>query len=201
MNEIWIYSLASVFIVSLISFVGLLAFSIKIKQLKKVLLYVVAFAAGALFGGAFLHLFPEVIEEYGFNISLSYLTLLGVVIFFSLEKLIHWHHYHMHFGREFTHPFAIMNLIGDGLHNFLDGLIIGASYLTSVPAGIAVTMAIGLHEIPQEISDFGVLLHRGFSKAKALLFNFASALLAVIGAIVSLTLSIYVGNIQYFIIP
>ncbi len=199
--DVWLYSLASVLIVSLISFIGLLAFSIKIQRLKKILIYVVGFAAGAMFGGAFLHLLPEVIEDRGFNLEISYLMLAGIVIFFSLEKLIHWHHHHMHFGKEFTHPFAIMNLIGDGFHNFLDGLIIGASYLASVPAGIAVTIAVVLHEIPQEISDFGVLLHGGFTKRKALLFNFLSALLAVVGAIISLVLSGYIENIQYFIIP
>ncbi|MBI2043403.1 ZIP family metal transporter [Candidatus Pacearchaeota archaeon] len=201
MHQIWIYSLASVLIVSLISFIGLFAFSIKIKQLKKILIYVVAFAAGALFGSAFLHLLPELIEKSGFTLNIPYLILFGVVLFFSLEKMVHWHHHHMHFGKEFTHPFAIMNLIGDGFHNFLDGLIIGVSYLASIPTGIAVTMAILLHEIPQEISDFGVLLHGGFTKGKALFFNFLSALSAVIGTMVALTLSNYIENIQYFIIP
>lgn len=201
MHQIWLYSLASVFIVSLISFVGLLALSIKINNLKKILIYVVGFAAGAMFGGAFLHLLPELIENSGFTLKISYLILFGVVIFFSLEKLIHWHHHHTHFGKEFTHPFAIMNLIGDGFHNFLDGLIIGGSYLVNIPTGMAVTIAIAFHEIPQEISDFGILLHGGFSKSKALLFNFLSALPAVLGTIISLTLSIYIENIQYIITP
>ena len=201
MHQIWLYSLVSVFFVSLISFIGLFAFSIRIQRLKKILIYVVAFAAGAMFGGAFLHLLPELIEKSGFTLNIPYLILFGLVIFFSLEKMVHWHHHHMHFGKEFTHPFAIMNLIGDGFHNFLDGLIIGVSYIASAPTGIAVTIAIILHEIPQEISDFGVLLHGGFSKGKALLFNFLSALSAVMGTIIALTLSNYIGNIQYFIIP
>ena len=200
-SEAWLYSLLSVLAVSLISFIGLLAFSIKIQSLKKILIYVVAFAAGAMFGGAFLHLLPELIEKSGFTLNIPYLILFGIVLFFSLEKMVHWHHHHMHFGKEFTHPFAIMNLIGDGFHNFIDGLIIGVSYLASVSTGIAVTMAILLHEIPQEISDFGVLLHGGFTKRKALLFNFLSALSAVMGTIIALILSNYIENIQYFVIP
>src|SRR3989344_8644741 len=166
LSEVWTYSLVSVFLVSLISFIGIWALSIKMQNLKKVLIYVVSFAAGALFGGAFLHLLPELIEESGFSINLSYLILFGIVLFFSIEKLAHWHHHHTHFGKEFTHPFAMMNLIGDGFHNFLDGLIIGAAYLIDIQAGIAITMAVALHEIPQEISDFGVLLHGGFTKGK-----------------------------------
>lgn len=201
LSEVWIYSLVSVFLVSLISFVGLWALSIKIEKLKKMLIYVVSFSAGALFGGAFLHLLPELIEESGFTLQTSYMILFGIVLFFFLEKMIHWHHYHLPFGKGHEHPFAIMNLIGDGFHNFLDGLIIGAAYLVDIQAGIAVTMAVALHEIPQEISDFGVLLHGGFSKGKALLFNFLSALLAVVGAIVALTLSNFVENIQFFIVP
>ena len=201
LNEVWIYSLVSVSLVSLITFIGIFAFSIKIKYLKKILIYVVAFAAGALFGGAFLHLLPEIIEESGFSLNVSYLTLFGIVAFFSIEKLIHWHHHHTHFGREFTHPFAVMNLIGDGFHNFLDGLIIGASYLISIPIGLAITMAVALHEIPQEISDFGVLLHGGFSKGKALLFNFLSAIVAVAGTTIALVLSSYIENLQFVIAP
>ena len=201
MSEVWIYSLASVFLVSLISFIGIWTLFVKTHHLKKILIYIVSFAAGALLGGAFLHLLPEIIEEAGFTLQISYMILFGIVLFFSLEKIIHWHHYHMPFGGHHEHPFAFMNLIGDGFHNFLDGLIIGATYLVDIQAGIAVTMAVALHEIPQEISDFGVLLHGGFSKSKALMFNFLSALLAVVGAVVALTLSNYVENIQFYIVP
>ncbi|MFH1325365.1 MAG: ZIP family metal transporter [archaeon] len=200
MHQIWLYSLASVFIVSLISLIGILTVSINQKKLKNYLIYLVAFSAGALFGGAFLHLLPEIIEEQGFSFMISSLLLGGVVLFFSLEKFVHWHHYHMP-EKPRVHSFAIMNLIGDGFHNFLDGLIIGASYLISIPLGVATTVAVSLHEIPQEIGDFGVLLHGGFSKTKALIFNFASALLAVVGVVISLILGSYAENIQFIIIP
>lgn len=201
MLEVWIYTIASVFVVSLISLVGVIALSLKTKILKKVLLYLVSFSAGTLFGGAFLHLFPEVIEERGFEISVSLLTLGGIVLFFSLEKFIHWHHYHEPLTKGHVHSFAIMNLVGDGFHNFLDGLIIGTGYILSIPTGIAITIAVAFHEIPQEIGDFGVLVRGGFSKGKALLLNFASALLAVVGAVFSLTLDNYIENIESIIIP
>ena len=100
-----------------------------------------------------------------------------------------------------VHPFVFTNLFGDGLHNFIDGLIIGASYLASVPIGIATTVAVILHEIPQEIGDFGVLIHGGFSKSKALFFNFFSAVTAVLGAVVALVVSSSIENITMFLIP
>lgn len=200
MDMVWIYTIISVLIVSLISFIGIVALSIKAEKLKKILIYLISFSAGALFGDAFLHLLPELAEE-GLSVQASLLILSGIVIFFSIEKFIHWQHCHMPITKEHVHPFAVMNLVGDGFHNFLDGLIIGASYLISIPAGIATTLAVLLHEIPQEIGDFGVLIHGGFSKAKALLLNFASAIVALIGAIAALVLQRYISNIELIIAP
>jgi zinc and cadmium transporter len=199
--EIWVYSLASVLIVSLISLIGVIALSIKADKLKKLLIYLVSFSAGALFGGAFLHLLPEIAEEKGLSLELSFIILGGIALFFAVEKLVHWRHCHVPSSKVHIHNFAIMNLIGDGLHNFLDGLIIGASYLISIPTGIATTLAVAIHEIPQEIGDFGVLIHGGFSKAKALAMNFFSATIAVAGVVVSVALSSQIENIQYIIVP
>ena len=201
MPNVWIYSLVSVFIVSLISFVGLLTLSIKIDKLKKILLYMVSFSAGALFGDAFIHLLPEIIKEVGFGVNISIYIMSGIGFSFIIEKFIHWRHCHIPNSKEHVHPFAMMNLFGDGVHNFIDGLIIAASYLVSIPVGIATTLAVILHEIPSEIGDFGVLLHGGFSKGKALFYNFVTALAAVLGAIVSLSISSYVENITVFLIP
>jgi len=201
MLNVWIYSIVSVLIVSLISLVGVFTLSLKYEKLKKVLIYLVSFAAGALLAGAFLHLLPELIEKHGFSLNISALILGGMVLFFVLEKIISWHHYHMPMGKGHEHPVSFMILIGDGLHNFLDGLIIGASYIISIPAGIATTFAVALHEIPQEIGDFGVLLHGGFTKFKALAFNFLSALTAFVGVIVALILTDYIENIEFFILP
>lgn len=201
MLDVWIYTLVSVLIVSLISFVGILTLSIKADNLKKILLYMVSFSAGALFGDAFIHLLPEVIEEAGFGLNISIYLMLGIGFSFIIEKFIHWRHCHIPTSKQHIHPFAMMNLVGDGVHNFIDGIIIGASYLVSIPVGIATTLAVIFHELPQEIGDFGVLLHGGFSKGKALFFNFITALAAVIGAVVSLWISSYVENITTFLIP
>ena len=174
--------------VSLFSLVGVLFIFMRKKQLDKVLLFLVSLSAGSLFGGALLHLLPEIVEEAGFTLSISLSVLGGILIFFLIEKYVHWHHCHNPNCKEHKNHLAVMNLVGDGLHNFVDGLIIAGSYLISVPLGIATTIAVIFHEVPQEIGDFGVLLYSGFSKIKALFWNFLSALVAVFGAIVGLVL-------------
>ncbi len=186
----WIYALVSVILVSLVSLVGATLFLFKKETLDKILLFLVSLSAGSLFGGAFLHLLPEAVEENGFTITISLSVLGGIMLFFILEKFVHWHHCHdlhcVEHSTENKNHLAIMNLVGDGIHNFIDGLIIGGSYLASIPLGIAATIAIVFHEVPQEISDWGVLLYSGLSKARALLYNFFSALLALAGTVIAL---------------
>ena len=201
MLSVWLYALGSVIIISLISFIGIVTLSIKADKLKNILIYMISFSAGALFGGAFLHLLPEAVEEAGFGLNISIYLISGIAALFIIEKVIHWRHCHLPITKEHVHPFSIMNLFGDGVHNFLDGLIIGAAYLASIPVGIATTIAIILHEIPQEIADFGILLHGGFTKAKALFFNFIVALTAVLGTILALLIGSRVENLTTFIIP
>jgi zinc and cadmium transporter len=126
----------------------------------------------------------------------------GILMFFVVEKIIHWRHCHMpHDDHDHVHPFATMNLVGDAVHNFIDGIIIGISYIVSVPVGIATTIAVVLHEIPQEIADFGVLLHGGFSKKKALFFNFLTSLAAIVGAVLALVLGSKVEGIEEILVP
>ena len=202
---IWSYTLISVFLVSAISLIGIVTLSWQIDKLKKVLLYLVSFSAGALLGDAFIHLLPEIVEIHGFTFAISIYVLLGIVFFFFVEKVIQWHHCH-HTGEEDEHShhaesFGTMNLIGDGTHNFIDGLIIAGSYLVSIPVGIATTIAVLLHEIPQEIGDCGVLIHSGYSKGKALFFNFLSALVAMLGAIFVLLVDNSFSNLEIFIVP
>jgi len=197
--SIWVYSLLSVFIVSLIALAGIVTLSVKVDKLKKFLIYMVSFSAGALLGDAFIHLLPELTEE-GLTLNYSITILAGVLIFFSLEKVVHWRHCHMPITKNHVHPFAYMNLIGDSLHNFIDGLIVVGSYLISIPAGIATTIAVILHEIPQEIGDFGVLVHGGFTRGRAIFLNFITALTAVLGAIFALVLSSYVPNTEGYLI-
>lgn len=192
----WIYTLISVVAVSLISLIGLLTFPIKEQKLRSPLLYLVSFSAGGLFADAFIHLIPE---AAGNNLELKVSVvpiyiLSGIVTSFILEKLIQWRHCHIPTSEEHPHPFAYMNLFGDGVHNFIDGIVVAGSYIASLPVGIATTLAVTFHEIPQEIGDYGVLLHGGFSKNKALLFNFLTAIMAVFGALLALALSVIVTS-------
>lgn len=183
----WLFGIFSVVIISLISMIGVLALWLKENQLKRVLLYMVSFSAGALFGDAFIHLIPEAIEETGFELSISVFILFGVLFSFVVEKFLRWRHCHIPTSSEHPHSFAYMNLFGDAIHNLIDGLIIGGSYIVNFSVGIATTLAVLFHEIPQELGDFGVLVHGGFSKRKALWFNLLTALTAAIGTILALT--------------
>lgn len=195
------YTLVSVFLISLISFIGIFTLSVKVDKLRKILIYLISFSTGALFGDAFLHLLPEVVEAHGFTLQVSLSVLAGLLIFFILEKFVHWQHCHMPIEKGHVHSFAYMNLFGDALHNFIDGIIIAASYLVSIPVGIATTLAVILHEIPQEIGDFGVLLHGGFSRGKALALNFITALFAVVGALLALWLTTAISNVESILVP
>ena len=191
----------SVFIVSLLSLIGILFIFLKKNTLDKFLMFFVSLSVGSLLGGAFLHLIPEAFGEGGFSLNISFLILLGIVIFFVIENFIHWRHCHIPTSKEHPHHLGTMNLIGDGLHNIIDGLVIAAAYFVNIPLGIATTLAVVIHEIPQEIGDFGVLLYAGFSKKKALFFNFLSALMAMVGAIIGIIFSQHSAVFAYIIVP
>jgi zinc and cadmium transporter len=197
---VWLYAIGSVVLVSLVSFIGAFTLALNTEHLKRILLYLVSFSAGAFFGDVFFHILPEVSAD-GFTLQISCWILVGILFSFAIEKVIRWRHCHLDATEQHPHPVAIMNLIGDGVHNFVDGLIIGASYLVSVPVGVATTAAVVFHEIPQEIGDFGVLLHGGFTKWKALFFNFLTALTAIAGAVVALILAGRVEHLAMIILP
>ncbi|MBI5354886.1 MAG: ZIP family metal transporter, partial [Candidatus Aenigmarchaeota archaeon] len=175
MGMVFVYALASVFVVSVISLIGVATLSINAERLRGILVYLVSFSAGAFFGDVFFHLLPEAAKN-GFTFSVSLYAISGISFSFVVEKIIRWRHCHLPTTEEHPHPFAMMNLVGDSIHNFIDGVIIAASYLVSVPLGIATTLAVVFHEIPQELGDFGILLHGGFGKRKAVLYNFLTAL-------------------------
>ncbi|CAN5159982.1 ZIP family metal transporter [soil metagenome] len=199
--NIWFAALLSVSGISLLSFVGIVGIGIKSEKLKRIIIPLVSFAAGALLGDVFIHLLPEVAQETGFSIYTSLYVLFGIVVSFIMEKVVAWRHCHTPLAKGHVHRFAYMNLIGDGLHNFIDGLIIGSSYLVSMPVGIASTVAIILHEIPQEIGDFGILIHGGFSKKKAIIYNFLTGLTAIVGTVLALLISNSVSNMTHFLMP
>jgi zinc and cadmium transporter len=144
---------------------------------------------------------PEVVERFGLTTRISLFFIAGMLIFFVLEKFIHWRHCHEPTCKSHPHPLAYMNLVGDSFHNFIDGAVIAGAYLVSVPLGIATTLAVVLHEIPQEIGDFGVLIHAGFTKTKALFMNFVTALTAVLGAVVTLLIASNIHNLEMFLLP
>jgi len=174
--------LLSVAIVSLISFVGVLFLGFNDAILGKILMILVSFASGSLLGGAFLHLIPSSIERLCSDVVFQS-VIAGIVIFFFIEKFLYWRH--CHDGKCPVHMFAYLNLVGDGIHNFVDGMIIAASFLASASLGLATTIATILHEIPQEIGDFGVLMYAGLKKRRALAYNFISALTSVAGALIT----------------
>lgn len=189
MNIVWFYTISSVIVVSLISLIGVITLSINKDVLGKILFILVSFAAGALLGDVFIHLLPEMVEN-GFDLLSSILLMSGIFVFFIIEKIIHWRHCHIPTSTNHPHHLGPMNLIGDGIHNLIDGAIIAVSYMINIEIGIATTVAVVLHEIPQEIGDFGILIYAGYSRTKALFYNFLSAFFAIVGALVILLFSI-----------
>lgn len=180
MNELG-YILLSVGLVSLLSLAGVLTLAVGVGRMDSLVTVLVSFAAGTLFGNVFLHLLPELAAEHGFDAATGILVLAGLFFAFVIERFVFWHHSH-HPDEAHPEPLSYMILLGDGVHNVIDGMIIAASYLASIPLGIATTVAITFHEIPQEIGDYGVLVYGGISRRRAVLYNFLTALTAFVGA-------------------
>jgi zinc and cadmium transporter len=180
---LWI--ILATFVDGLIAFVGVFTLGLKHKSFKWLLIMFVAFSAGALLAGAFFHIIPEALASLP-PMIVSFFILFGLVVFFMIERILHWHHCHDEKCDEHSiaeKPVSYLVLFGDGIHNLVDGVIIGASFLTSIPFGILTTIVIIAHEIPQELGDFAVLVHSGFKKSKALMYNFFSQLTCVIGGV------------------
>ena len=197
------YIILATIVVSLISFVGIITLTLKGQVLNTILFVLIGLSAGTLMGGAFLHLLPEAVESSEkFNVPLLDMflfVLVGFILFFVIEKVLRWRHCHK--GECEVHTFTYMNLIGDSIHNFIDGLIMAASFVASIPLGLTTTIAISTHEIPQEIGDFGVLIYGGFSKKKAIVLNFLVALTAVLGGIVGYFISSRIASVVLYILP
>jgi len=209
---LWIFG--SVLMISLVAFVGVFTVSMREKRIHQLLVFIVPLAVGTLLGGAFLHLIPEALENINNTIISALLILSGIMTFFILEKIFRWHH---HFSstdarnKENPHPSLTVDdnkhvgsliLASDGLHNFVDGIIIAVTYLAGgVGIGIATTIAIVLHEIPQEIGDFGILLYAGYKRTTALFYNFLSALTAVLGAAFVLVIGSFAETLMHLALP
>ncbi len=179
-----VYAIASVVFVSLLPLLAGLVLFAK-KQTDGFVFLLVSLSVGALFGDAFIHLIPEAFRGTD-SLKPSFWILFGILFLFVLEKFLNWRHMHIHrHNAQCAHtvlPLGPLSLVASGTHNFIDGAIIAASYLVSIPVGIATTIAVVLHEIPHEMGDLGILMHAGFSKRKAFLYNFYSGLIAIAGA-------------------
>lgn len=200
MDVVLFNALIATFTISLLALVGVFGILIKDKIIKKIAMILVAFSTGALLGGAFFHLLPEsgLVES---KLEPYVYLVFGIVIFYLLERVLKWHHCHDENAERHTHTFAYMSLIGDGLHNFIDGLIIVSSYSLSPSIGLATTIALASHEIPQELGDFGILIHGGFDKKKAILWNFLSALTSMLGVIIGYFMINNISNMSQFLLP
>ena len=188
-----IFGIGSTLLISLGSFIGILTLLVGDKFLSKIIFLLVSLSSGVLIGNAFIHLLPEASETLPSDTVFG-TVLFAFVIFFLVEKLFHWQHCHkVHCD---DHVFGYMSLFGDAIHNLIDGIIIGGTFVTSIPLGVMTAVTIGLHEIPKEVSDFGVLLHSGFSKKKALMSNFFVKLTIVLGSILGL---VFAGSIPEFV--
>jgi len=181
------YIIAATVAVSLITLLATAAFSLNSRRLDKLLFVSVAFSTGALLGAAFFDVLPEAFDTLDASSAFP-MILAGILAFFVLEKFV-WHHHHESHrhshagGTPKEKPLGYLVLLGDFVHNFFDGVAIAAAFLTSVPLGVATTLAIAVHEIPAELGDYGLLLHSGFSRGRATLFNLLTGLTAVLGGI------------------
>ena len=191
--------LIATIIISLIAFVGAFTFLLKKELLNKALLVLVALSTGALLGGAFLHLLPEAIAEKDADLAVFLYLLLGFSIFFVLEQFLHWRHQHS--AAPNVKPFSYLILVSDAVHNFIDGLVIAASFVTSFPLGVATTLAVSLHEIPQELGDFAVLIYGGFRPKRALLLNFIAQLTAILGGVTGYLASSVMQTSVIYLLP
>lgn len=179
---LWI--VGSGLLMSAIALVGSVTLVLGERTLRRVLLPLVAFAAGSLLGGAFFHMIPVGLTAGLSDVRASTLVLAGLTVFFGLEQFLHWHHCHRA-AAGCKKPLTYLILIGDGLHNFLGGLAVAGTFLIDVRLGIVTWLAAAAHEVPQELGDFGVLVHGGWEKRRALLFNVPSALTFLVGGLVA----------------
>jgi len=190
--------LIACFLISICVWVAVLFLFFRKETLSKITMFLVSFSAGALIGGAFLHLLPEASEGMEAE-KLFFVVLFAFVSFFLIEKLFHWRHCHKENCE--VHSLGYMNLVGDSLHNFIDGLVIASVFMVDFKLGITTTLAIALHEIPQEIGDFGVLIHAGFNKGKALVLNYIVATTVILGGVVGYFASFYIEDVMPYLLP
>jgi zinc and cadmium transporter len=170
-------------LMSAIALVGSLTLVLREETLRRLLLPLVALAAGTLLGGALFHMVPASVEELGNHLSIYVWILTGFATFLALEQFLHWHHCHRAVSQH--RPLTYLILIADALHNFIGGLAVAGAFLIDVKVGIGAWIAAAAHEVPQELGDFGILIHGGWKKGSALLYNFLSALTFLFGGLIA----------------
>jgi zinc and cadmium transporter len=202
---VWTLALLSVVLVSLVSLVGLVTVPLDEARVRRLSSALVSFAVGALLGDAFIHLVPEAFADGGDDLGASLLVLAGMLLFFVVEKLLRHPrgplHLWPHDGEPARRELAAINVIGDAIHNFIDGVLIGASWLAGPVLGLSTTVAVLFHEIPQEIGDFGVLVHSGLPVRKAIRVNLATASVAVAGTLAALLVGSAAGVFVEALVP
>lgn len=199
MDTIWIYALISIAVISTMSLIGLTTITLSNTNLERFTKPMVSVAVGVMLGNAFIHMIPEAFEKLGHGNTVPLLVIAGVFLFFIIERMLHCRHECA--KPHDSHDIGLMSLVADMLENFVDGVVVGASYLISVETGIAVTIAVLVHEIPTEMSDFSVLVHSGFDRKRALLLNVASSVTAFIGVILALSIGGSVQNFAAYVLP
>jgi zinc and cadmium transporter len=185
---LWI--LAGGVVMSAIALVGSVTLVLSEATLKKLILPLVALAAGTLLGGALFHMIPAAVDALGNRLSIYVWVFLGFAVFFALEQFLHWHHCHRVPCEHQLRPLTYLILIADGLHNFIGGLAVAGAFIIDVRVGISAWIAAAAHEVPQELGDFGILVHGGWSKRRALFYNFLSALTFLVGGLVAYAVSL-----------
>ncbi|HPL95773.1 MAG TPA: ZIP family metal transporter [bacterium] len=188
-------------VVSLISLIGIF-FLLKRKLISRTIFFLISFAAGGMLGGAFFHLIPEALAPESETEKIFVWVVTGMVIFFILEKVLRWHHCHeQNCEADKLKHLGYLNLIGDGVHNLIDGLVIVSAFAANPGLGVVVSFSIALHEIPQEIGDLGVIMYAGFRARTALLYNLLSAFLSLIGVLAGYFLIHYVPSFNQVLLP
>jgi zinc and cadmium transporter len=184
MDPAFAWIVASGLAMSAIAMVGSVTLVLPERTLQAILLPLVAFAAGSLLGGAFFHMLPVGLDAGMSDVAVYGLVLAGFAVFFGLEQFLHWHHCHRA-DASCKKPLTYLILIGDGLHNFLGGLAVAGTFLIDIRLGVITWLAAAAHEVPQELGDFGVLVHGGWEKGRALLYNMFSALTFLAGGLIA----------------
>jgi zinc and cadmium transporter len=197
--QVWLNTFLSILLVSSVSLVGIIFLLFSKSIFEKTQTLLVSFAVGSLLGGAILHLIPESMHSQKGE-QAPILVLFSIFMFFILEKYFHVYRHH-HYEEKNIKSFGPLNLIADAMHNFLDGILIATAFSVDAHTGIIATLAVLAHEIPQEIGDFAVLIQAGYSKKRALFFNFLSAASAFLGGFFILVLPSTGEQLSVYILP